>query len=184
MQRHKMFDWSCLFTWALVFETASSEVSDHLFSMTHLPKAQIPWKYELLLKPTLLLSHLHPHNAACPHTHTRTHASMLARAHSLHMHARTPTKTRTCRLCVEANVVHACLVELSYAERIFDLSQAAYQLLRYLHLVSWVCCLLGPSPASDAGYRGSQREIPTHSCLQKLVLKVCVILCMHQCVLL
>lgn len=83
MQRHKMFDWSCLFTWALVFETASSKVSDHLFSMTHLPKAQIPWKYELLLKPTLLLSHLHPHNAACPHTHThaRTRAHVQACLH-------------------------------------------------------------------------------------------------------
>ena len=33
-----------------MFETASSEVSDHLFGMTHLPKAQIPWKYELMLK--------------------------------------------------------------------------------------------------------------------------------------
>lgn len=62
-----------------------------------------------------------------------------------------------CKKKKKAKAVHACLVELSYAERIFDLSQAAYKLLRYLHSVSWVCCLLGPSPASDAGYRGSQR---------------------------
>lgn len=153
-----------------MLETASSKVSDHLFSMTHLPGAQIPWKYELMLKWILVLSHMHPHSpAAGLPTHTETHqahACTCKYIHSrkLHMHARTPTQTHTCRLCVEANVVHACLVELSYVERIFDLSQAANQLLHYLHLVSWVCWLLGPSPASDAGYRGSQREIPTHSC--------------------
>lgn len=39
----------------------------------------------------------------------------------------------------------------------------------YLHVLSRVCWLLGPSPASDAGYRGSQREIPTHSCLWECV---------------
>ncbi len=111
------------------------------------------------------------------HTHTHTHTHRHTRLactctciHSLCTHAHTPTQTHTCRLaCVEANVVHACLVESSYVERIFDLSQAANQLLHYLHSVSWVCWLLGPSPASDAGYRGSQREIPTHSCLSECV---------------
>lgn len=94
--------------------------------------------------------------------HVETHALPLNTRELTHTY--TPTREHThADLCVE--VVHACLVELSYVERIFDLSQAANQLLYYLHLVSWVCWLLGPSPASDAGYRGSQREIPTHSCL-------------------
>lgn len=125
----------------------------------------------------LLLSHIaHPHNPAVglpTHTHipTRRHTRTGRACTWKHMSSprtrassHTPTREHThADLCVE--VVHACLVELSYVERIFDLSQAANQLLYYLHLVSWVCWLLGPSPASDAGYRGSQREIPTHSCL-------------------
>lgn len=52
-----------------MFETASSKVSDHLFSVSHLPKAQIPWKRELMLKWMLL----HNPAAALPtHTHRRT----------------------------------------------------------------------------------------------------------------
>lgn len=151
-----------------MFETASSKVSDRLFSMTHLPKAQILWKYELMLKWMRLLSHSSTPTVlllVCPHTHRNArHACTCTYARC----ARTlapPTQTHTCRLCVQANAVHACLLELSYVEKIFDLSQATNQILHYLHSVSWVCWLLGPSPASDAGYRGSQREIPTHSCL-------------------
>jgi len=97
-----------------------------------------------------------PQSSLPTHIHNRR-ACTCEYKHPLSTHAPTPTKTHTCSLCMEANVVHACLVELSYVEKIFDLSQAAYQLLHYLHSVSWVCCLLGPSPASDAGYRGSQR---------------------------
>ncbi|CAB1413348.1 unnamed protein product [Pleuronectes platessa] len=55
------------------------------------------------------------------------------------------------------NSSSAHTVELSYVEGIFDVSQAANQLLHYLHSVSWVRWLLGPSPASDAGYRECSR---------------------------
>ncbi len=115
---------------------------------------------------------LTPTQSCCRFAHTRTRTKTHGACE--HVHARTPTQTHACRLCVE--VVHACLVESSYVERIFDLSQAANQLLHYLHLVSWVCWLLGPSPASDAGYRGSQREIPTHSCSCQ-----CVSVCLRWC---
>lgn len=71
----------------------------------------------------LLLSLSHsPHNpAAALPTHTHTHqACMHVQIHKLqlaHLHKHTHAD------CVE--VVHACLVELSYVERIFDLSQPA-----------------------------------------------------------
>lgn len=112
----------------------------------------------------LLRSHSHPHDttAGWP-THTYTYKACM------HVQTHTSMHSNTRADCV----CFSCMSS-SYVERIFDLSQEANQLLHYLHLVSWVCWLLGPSPASDAGYRGSQREIHTHSSLWE---RVCVWIC-------
>ena len=80
-----------------MFETASSKVGDHLFSMTHLPEAKKFPEHELLLKrtfaaprtPTIQLAHTHIDRGVLARVsaHTHTHA----RAHVLP----TPTKTHT-----------------------------------------------------------------------------------------
>lgn len=95
------------FTWACMFETASSEVSHHLFSVTHLPKAQIPRKYELMLKWTLL----HPLSSAsslptCTRTHTG-HAGMCGYTHARHSYTKAhmqPACGSECCSCMSSGV--------------------------------------------------------------------------------
>lgn len=99
LQRTNTCDWLLLHTQERMFQTASSKVSDHLFSMSHLPKAQIPWKRELMLKWMLLLSlsHSHsPHNpAAALPTHTRTRHACMCKYTNSSSHTYTNTRKQT-----------------------------------------------------------------------------------------